>query len=146
MKINRTANNKDDEFTLYTKRKLIYSKQKTSKIQTKDFHINTENNIEGENDQPEFPVKDYEKLTLREQLEYDKRPFWKYIKEKIFPEHIFINIFFLNTLFTPRYIRIIRCFIVLGVMFGFNAMLYQDDDIKARGNLDLDPNVIITLI
>jgi len=28
-------------------------------------------------------------------------------------------------------------------MFGSNALIYQDDDIKKRANLELDPDVYI---
>ena len=29
----------------------------------------------------------------------------------------------------------------MSFMFGFNTILYQDDDIKKRSNLEIDPEV-----
>ena len=52
----------------------------------------------------EFPVKDYEDLTLLERLIYDKRPFKIYLSDNILSEHIVMNLFYLNSLFVPRYL------------------------------------------
>ena len=93
-----------------------------------------------------FPVKDYEQLSLTDQLIYDKRGFGRYFLEKLLPDHIIINIFFLNSLLTPRSLRIVRCICALSFALGFNAMLFIDDDIKKRANIELDPNVIYTHI
>jgi len=41
-----------------------------------------------------------------------------------------------------RYLRTILCFSIVSFIFGFNALIYQDADIKARSNLEIDPDVI----
>jgi len=80
-----------------------------------------------------------------ERLIYDKRPFSAYIKDLILSDHIVLNIFYKISLFVPRYLRITLCFSILSFMFGTNALIYQDDDIKQRANLELDPDVNIYL-
>jgi len=54
----------------------------------------------------EFPIKDYEELTLMERLKYDKRSFATYLKDLLLPDHNVLNIFYLNSLFVPRYNKI----------------------------------------
>ena len=113
--------------------------------------INTEDKEKYENQLKEFKdnqflVRDYEELSLMDRLLYDNRSLGTWLKDNILPEHIFLNILFLDSLFIPRNLRIIRCFCIMGFMFGFNALIYTDDDIKERNNIDIDPDVISLLI
>ncbi len=67
----------------------------------------------------DLPVKDYGELTLKERLKYDKRPYKKYLGDMVLSGHIMLNIFFLNSLLIPRYLRTIKCLCVMSFMFGF---------------------------
>ena len=50
----------------------------------------------------DFPIKDYDEITLMEKLIYDRRSYGRYLADHILAEHIVFNIFYLNSLFVPR--------------------------------------------
>lgn len=92
-----------------------------------------------------FPVEDYESLSLLDQLIYDERSFWDYLKDSIIKDHVVLNVFFKKSLYYPQYIRIIRIFSMISFMFGLNAILYSDNDMRSRANLEIisDKNLIL---
>ena len=62
-----------------------------------------------------------------EKLKYDSRKFGLYYWDILLEEHLIITIFCKNSLFIPRYIRIIKSLGTITLTFCLNAMFYTDD-------------------
>ena len=73
---------------------------------------------------PNKTVKDLEGLSMFDKLVYDTRPFIKYFWDTLKEEHLLLNILFKNSLFEPRYIRILRTLGSITLMYTFNALFY----------------------
>jgi len=86
-------------------------------------------------------LTDYEELPIRFQLKYDRRGFLSYLRDQIFDEHIIFALFFKKSLLYPAYIRIIKNFTIILLNITINTMLYTDDDISTKNNLDKQPDV-----
>src|SRR5690606_23274877 len=85
----------------------------------------------------EITIKDYENLSAKETILYDKRPFFKYIKDELIRSHKLVGIMFKRSLLTPHYITISKLVFELSLQFALNAILFSDYYIDERVNQPL---------
>jgi hypothetical protein len=76
-------------------------------------------------------IRDYQALKLRDIVKHDQRGFCKFFTDCLLQEHTLICIF-RRSLLQPLYIRIILLVFSLLMMFGFNAIFFNDDYIERR--------------
>jgi hypothetical protein len=76
--------------------------------------------------------KDFDELSIHEELLYDKRPFNVYVKDAIIKEHRIINIIFKRSLLHPFFIKMNKLTFELSMGLAINALLYTADYIDKR--------------
>jgi hypothetical protein len=89
-------------------------------------------------------VKDYEDLSINEQLLFDKRPFSIYVKDIIFEEHRVINIVLKKSILVPLYIKINELVFEFSMSLAINALLFSADYIDKRATAN--DKVLFSLI
>lgn len=83
----------------------------------------------------DFTLGDYAKMTVEEELKYDKRSFWQYFKDIMFSTHIILVAFVAKANRLPVFIRITQLLFFISFQFALNAMFYTDDFISQKNDL-----------
>jgi len=74
----------------------------------------------------EFTKRDFEEMSIEEQIMYDKRSFCRYYLDYLLEDHIFFRAFLLKSLLVPQYIRIHTFFFFICLIFALSGLLYED--------------------
>ena len=128
---NQSQDNKEDKNSVL---KIENMEIKKSSENPSEQNLENKENLHIYSD-TRFPIEDYKGLSLYDQLIYDDRTFIEFLRDCITKDHIILNLFFKKSLFTPQYIRIIKVTSMVTFMFGLNAILYSDNDIRQRAQL-----------
>ena len=80
---------------------------------------------------------DFEELSFRTRIKYDKRSFLQFFVESIFKYHAILALF-QKTLLIPIEIRILRLLLQISLNFTMNAVFFSDEYIQARGGRDIN--------
>jgi hypothetical protein len=73
--------------------------------------------------------------TTEELIEYDNRPYLKYLKDIFITRHEIGKVFFFPDIFVPKFLKILSFAQVTSVKFALNAILYDDSLINERNSL-----------
>jgi len=112
--ISNIENNKEVNLTQASSQRPINKILEQENVSSKPkFEVNIDENLENFDDEldkinPYKTLKDIEEITYMEKLKYDSRKFGLYYWDILLEEHLIITIFCKNSLFIPRYIRIIK--------------------------------------
>ncbi len=90
------------------------------------------------------PYADLAKLTIEEQIKYDKRTFKEYFIDNVYHMHSIAVTFMTPLLIPPSIIRLIDFFTRVSFLFSLNALVYTDTYIEKQNNIKTD-NVVIIL-
>jgi hypothetical protein len=77
-------------------------------------------------------VPDYDELSARELIKFDKRTTLVYFRDLLIIDHSIISIIFKTSLKDPLFIRVLQLVFILSMQFAVNAMLYTDGLIDKR--------------
>jgi len=80
---------------------------------------------------------DFEELSFRTRMKYDKRTFIQLFVESLFKYHAIFALFY-RTLLIPIEIRILRILLQISLNFTMNAIFFTDEYIQARGGRDIN--------
>jgi hypothetical protein len=80
----------------------------------------------------EITMRDYEALSIEEMFIYDNRSFKKYLKESLIRNNMILAIILKHSILDPIYIRISKFIFSISLIFGINAMLFNEDYIEQR--------------
>jgi hypothetical protein len=80
----------------------------------------------------EITMRDYESLTLEEMIVYDKRSFMAYLKHSIIRHNLVFSIILKHSMLDPIYVRIAKLIFSISLIFGTNAMLFDEYYIDRR--------------
>ncbi len=99
--------------------------------QNADINLEEKKNI-----QKQGTMKDLEELSIMDRLKYDNRTYCKYFLDQLCEEHIILNLIFKKSLLCPLNLRVIRVIGLVSMIFVMNAMLYSDEHIKKRSQME----------
>lgn len=107
-----------------------------SQEQSKNEPEKSENGLISQlEEKADFTLGDYAKMTVQEELKYDKRSFWQYYKDIMFSTHIILVAFFTKANKLPVFIRLTQLLFFISFQFALNAMFYTDDFISQKNDL-----------
>jgi hypothetical protein len=72
-------------------------------------------------------LHDYDRLSSEEVLKHDRRDFKKYFQDELLRNHSIYSIIMKYSIEDPIFIRVFKLFILLLMIYGFNAVTYTDD-------------------
>jgi hypothetical protein len=90
-------------------------------------------------------MHDYECLTIRESILYDKRSFRNYLWDNIKENHRIMSLIFKTSLFEPAFIRITELIFEMSFTFAISALLFTDSYIDGRAESPNNVRFILTL-
>jgi hypothetical protein len=90
-------------------------------------------------------MPDYESLSMREKIKYDRRSFWAFFIDHLIDNQRILNLIFKRSLFHPFFIRINEFIFELSLTFATNALLFSDSYIDARANDPRRVNIFIKI-
>ncbi len=112
-----------------------------SHIVSLENNLSEDKNEDQVNEDLFITLRDYDNLPFAEKMQYDKRRFWVYFWDSLKSETKILSLFYKRSLLYPTNIRILRVFSFMSFMVGINAVLYKDDDIRDRMNLETQKGV-----
>jgi hypothetical protein len=83
-----------------------------------------------------FTLRDIDNLKAVDRIKYDKRSFYKYMRDILIDTHPILNLIFKRSLKDPVDIRVLFIFTSFNLTFAVNALLFSDGYIDQRANAD----------
>jgi hypothetical protein len=77
-------------------------------------------------------IPDYDALSPRDLIQYDKRTPMAYFKDILIVDHTILSLIFRKSLKDPLFIRVVMLVFNLSMQFALNAMVYTDDVIDQK--------------
>jgi hypothetical protein len=87
-------------------------------------------------------AKDYGKLNPYEAIEYDKRRFFTLLYDILKAEHPLFNIFFNPSVIDPLWLRVMKFYLNLILIFALSAFFFSDNYIDSRAALSEEERVL----
>jgi len=76
--------------------------------------------------------RDYQSLSLYDDIQYDKRSFCQIFKDNLIDMHIVLEIFLKVSIFNPVWKRVLKFLLYLSLLLFLNSLLFTDDLIDNR--------------
>jgi hypothetical protein len=132
--MNKSLDNKLDEERVIQHNNFYDNMNSEKNDDYDNKHI--ENKNESKLDKKEYnnpiTIGDYEQLGPLDIIQYDKRPFCKYLADKLIMDHTIVSLIFKKSLFDPFYLRLLKLIFQISLQFCANALVFTDDFIDAR--------------
>jgi hypothetical protein len=97
-----------------------------------DSHQNTQSGFRPFIKSKDITMMDYETLTHDERFKFDNRTFTKYLWDSMTRRNMILSIFYKYSVIDPSYIRVGKLVFAINLIFGFNAILFDDQYIDGR--------------
>jgi len=86
-------------------------------------------------------AKDYDVLNPYEAIELDKRDFFSLLFDMLKNDHPLFNIFFNVSVIQPLWLRVVKFYLDLILIFTLSAFFFSDDYIDSRASLSEEDRV-----
>jgi hypothetical protein len=86
-------------------------------------------------------IDDLKQLTPYDALTLDKTPFFQMVSDALIDEHALICLLFKKSLLDSAWQRVMNFFLNMHLIFAINALLFSDDYIDSRSDVDASVTV-----